>query len=295
MPKIDFVILNYNDCDNSLQLAGKVAGYECTQTVVIVDNCSTDDSIAKLRAYKNDKVVLLESRDNRGYAAGNNVGLWYLYDKGSEYVAIANPDVRVAESTVKGLCEVLEQSSGGFFMASCTQLDAAGDISKLRSYWSLPSYAYELRNLFFLGRKHNYAHDKLANVTPGEVMSVEAVQGAFFVADTKMFHDLGFFDEVTFLYCEEDFLGLKAKNNGYRIAFVPEYTYHHFHATSTYKTFGLVRSKRQLYRSKLLFQETANHIGPVKRAVYRAFEIVSLAEYALYSCMVKIRAQVAGV
>ena len=43
-------------------------------TVCVVDNASTDGSAAMVRA-EYPQVRLIESRDNRGYAAGNNLGL----------------------------------------------------------------------------------------------------------------------------------------------------------------------------------------------------------------------------
>ena len=41
----------------------------------MVDNASSDDSLERLRDYFKDKVTFIASRENNGFAAGNNQAL----------------------------------------------------------------------------------------------------------------------------------------------------------------------------------------------------------------------------
>ena len=102
--KTGIVILNYNDYENTIQMLNQIKDYTCLDKIVIVDNCSTDQSVEKLKVYENKKIVLLEASENKGYASGNNLGLSYLEKNTScEIAIISNPDIVVSESVLKEL------------------------------------------------------------------------------------------------------------------------------------------------------------------------------------------------
>ena len=42
--KCSCVILNYNDADTTIDLVERIEGYDLLWQIIIVDNCSTDDS-----------------------------------------------------------------------------------------------------------------------------------------------------------------------------------------------------------------------------------------------------------
>ena len=49
MDKISMIILNYNDSYTTLSLVDEVRDYECLDSVVVVDNHSSDDSWKRLQ------------------------------------------------------------------------------------------------------------------------------------------------------------------------------------------------------------------------------------------------------
>ena len=62
MTKATCVILNYNDWERSLNLASTITLYDSIEYVIVVDNCSTDNSREKLEKQLNEKLTLI--RDN---------------------------------------------------------------------------------------------------------------------------------------------------------------------------------------------------------------------------------------
>ena len=42
------VILNFNDAETTAALVKRIQSYDCIRSVLVVDNCSTDDSLEKL-------------------------------------------------------------------------------------------------------------------------------------------------------------------------------------------------------------------------------------------------------
>lgn len=104
------VVLNYNDSKNTEELAELLSRYSVVSRVVIVDNCSTDDSLDRLGVIENPKITLIQSKSNSGYGVGNNIGVRYLAAEcRCEYALIINPDVRVSEHCLSGMFALLDE------------------------------------------------------------------------------------------------------------------------------------------------------------------------------------------
>ena len=102
--KTGIVILNYNDYENTIKMIRQIENYKCLSKIVIVDNHSSDESVEKIKPLTSKRIVLLESKDNKGYASGNNLGLKYLEKETEcELAIISNPDVEVEESVIEEL------------------------------------------------------------------------------------------------------------------------------------------------------------------------------------------------
>ena len=96
------VILNYNDASTTINLVQSIKDYALLNYIVVVDNCSTDDSLERLQGYKNEKIHIIKSEKNGGYGAGNNVGLRYSSEiLDADYSIVANPDVLFDEKCVE--------------------------------------------------------------------------------------------------------------------------------------------------------------------------------------------------
>ena len=72
------IILNYNNAEETAEYVERICEYKCLDHVIIVDNASTDGSAVRLKPLCTGKVELVKSGENRGYAAGNNLGLRYV-------------------------------------------------------------------------------------------------------------------------------------------------------------------------------------------------------------------------
>ena len=59
--KAGFLILNYNSWELSKNLALKVSQYHYINKIVIVDNCSSDDSYQILKTMDNQKIDVIQS------------------------------------------------------------------------------------------------------------------------------------------------------------------------------------------------------------------------------------------
>ena len=130
------VILNYNDAKTTISLVKKIEEYESIDYIIVVDNCSTDDSLVKLETLSNSKVKICESPKNGGYGFGNNFGVQCAKDcYSAKYALIANPDVEFDADLVDTLKDKIRDESD-VAVTSANQRGIDGRIKK--SGWMLP-------------------------------------------------------------------------------------------------------------------------------------------------------------
>ena len=94
--KIAIIILNYKSWGETVKEADLCNDllHIDYKDIVIVDNASPNNSAEMLeRERKNRNYVFLKSNTNAGYAAGNNIGMRYAYNKGYKYAWILNNDI----------------------------------------------------------------------------------------------------------------------------------------------------------------------------------------------------------
>ena len=64
---VSCIILNYNDAPTTINLVERISFFSLLDFVVVVDNCSTDDSWTLLQSCASDKVRVVKSPRNGGY------------------------------------------------------------------------------------------------------------------------------------------------------------------------------------------------------------------------------------
>ena len=76
-------------------------------TLLIVDNGSTDGSVARLRELFPD-LQIIETGANLGYAGGNNIGIAMALAQGAEFIWLLNNDTSVDPAALSELLSVLQ-------------------------------------------------------------------------------------------------------------------------------------------------------------------------------------------
>lgn len=272
------VVVNFNDWMTTVKYLDHVESYTCIDRIVVVDNCSTDDSVLHLRKRCSGKIDLLEHNENDGYAKGNNVGAKYLIEKyGVESVVISNPDVEYMQ---KDLVEILEclNSSDDIALATGVIHNYINEKPRVFSCfaWKVPSYGDMISNCFLSAYKFRRCVLKSGqyydySVLEREgVVDVGCVPGCFFVIKTDALENIGYFDERTFLYHEENILGYKLMTAGYRSVICT--TSKIFHK----EKIGKARSLKQRLATERITLDSAQiylkhylHCGKTRLAFYK--------------------------
>lgn len=112
--KIAVVVLNYNNAPDTIECVKSLAAHEGQSClIIIVDNSSTDNSVEEIRrGLAGIDHHLIISPDNRGYAAGNNLGIRYAVSRDCDFVCILNNDTLLTTNSVSQLATYLDQDPG---------------------------------------------------------------------------------------------------------------------------------------------------------------------------------------
>lgn len=280
------VILNYNDYENTKKLVKNIKEYKILDKIVIVDNKSTNnDELKRLNTLICDKVDVIVSDKNGGYSYGNNYGLKYIDKKYGEqkfeYVIISNPDVYVKEYDIEKTIEFLNNNKK-CVIASPRMYYTNG--SARRSAWKNRKIITDIANstritqaiLFPFFKKGEYSKKDFKN----SVLEVDSIAGSFFVANHKLFKNIGYFDENTFLFYEEDIIGVKAKEKGYSIFSLNNLSFIHYESKSIGKIMNIFKKQDILFNSRIYFQKEYNKANSFQIMIFmilryiRKFELI---------------------
>ena len=297
MDKISMIILNYNDSYTTLSLVDEVKDYECLDSVVVVDNHSSDDSWERLQALNGSgKVHALRMEQNGGYGMGNQEGINYAAGYlEADYVIIANPDIHVTPRCIGRVKEALDRTRDAV-AASARVKDPQG--RELFSYWTLLPLWKDLLDTglvtrrLFKGMLNTPAY-RLPNAGDEDCRLVDAVPGSFFMLKTGLLTPgeiKEVFDKRIFLYYEEKVLGQKFRKMGLKTVLVTDESYVHAHSVSIDKSFKrIVDKQRLLHRSKLYYYKEYLGTGPAGMAAARAVLGLVLAEVWFLTVVCRMR------
>jgi hypothetical protein len=240
------VVLNWNGLSDTLAcLESLRALHYAKRRIIVVDNGSTDGSVAALRSAGSPFAIeLIEAGKNLGYAGGNNLGIRYALDRGADFVLILNNDTTVDPMLLDELVGAAERHPDvGCFGPWIFYMQEPDRLWFTGSEWEPAAAAFTAP---WKGR--------LASELPNETMSTEYVCGAALFFRATVARQVGLFDERFFLVCEDSDWCFRVRRAGFGCVTVPSARVWHKIGTS----FGSEASPLRTYfsvRNKLLWAE----------------------------------------
>lgn len=249
MTKLGMVIVNYNDYKMTLNLLANIKDYKCLDKIIIVDNKSTDCSVKKLKEYENSKIVILEALENKGYAAGMNIGARYLNEHLKKCnIIFSNTDIIISkEEDLKKLSDDIKDSIAvvGPTIVQNRELNRGFMMSTIDDEikFNLPliSRKYIKENLY--DEKHY----------EGDLSLVGFVSGCFFCVSGEILERVNYFDETTFLYYEELIFAKKLEKLDLQEAIDNNVVIIHNHSVTIDKNIARINKYKILKQSQRYF------------------------------------------
>ena len=225
---------------------------------IVVDNGSTDGTPDAIeRAFP--QVVVVRS-ENRGFAAGNNVGLRLARGR---YVLLLNPDVEITQGTLAALVDAMDRRPE-VGLASVVQRAPDGEL--LPSIRRFPSVMRDIGEALFAAHwpvlRTFQELETRARVYEDE-RSVDWLVGAFLIARRDGIDEVGMMDEGFFLYSEEVDWCYRFRRAGWDVRHLPLMTViHHCGRYDGRDLMPVLAESRKRFARK--------HFGSVKSLQIRA-------------------------
>lgn len=229
---LSVVIVNYQTFELTRNTINSILeqDYPFSYEIFVVDNASSDDSLAKLQDYFKDKVKFIASEENNGFAAGNNQALRLADGK---YILLLNSDTLVWKNTLENIYGYMEEHQD-VGASGCRVLLENGELDKAckRSFPNVKNSFFRLFHIPTNSKDDNY---NLDNLPDDGIYEIDCLTGAFMFIRAKALDEIGFLDETFFMYGEDIDLCYRIKEAGWKIVYYGESKITHLKGASSKK------------------------------------------------------------
>jgi N-acetylglucosaminyl-diphospho-decaprenol L-rhamnosyltransferase len=202
----DVVIVAYNSGDFLNRCVHSVLATSGVDRVLVIDNASTDQSVANLVA--DNRLIVLTQPKNLGFAAAANIG-WQ--SSRQPWVLFLNPDCELKSNDLSELMQAAQQTAKpGIISCMLCNADGSDQRTSLR-FDATPKRAIAQA----LGLSAWGINRKAPN--PAALVTVEACSGALMLMPREVLRACGGLDEGYFLHCEDLDLCRRVRALGYAV------------------------------------------------------------------------------
>lgn len=216
-PLVYIIIVNYKNYSDTIECIESLERIDYKNyRIIIIDNNSSNNSEEILKC-KFPKHIILKTKNNLGFAYGNNVGIKIAIHNNADYILLLNNDTVVEEDFLSKMVLCAENNKnvgivGGkiynYFMPET--IDYAGGYF---DYSKFISIHYRDCDSF----------DKDVSFIIGCLMLIKA----------DVFEKVGLLSEEFFMYYEDTDFCIRVSENGFRLIYTPEAIIYHKISGST--------------------------------------------------------------
>lgn len=235
-PCVSIITINYNQLQVTCALLDSLRKITYPKVeVIVVDNHSTIDPGPEI-ASQYPEVKLIVSKENLGFAGGNNLGI--RASKG-DYVLFLNNDTEVEPGFIEPLIAVFESHADAGIASPKILYHNSGDTIQYAGSTRIDPYTGRSKRIGYMERdkgQHNV------------LRQTDLAHGAAMMVPRRVIDNVGMMPEFFFLYYEEVDWCESIKKAGYKIYFVPDSRVYHKESMSigkgsTLKTYYMTRNR----------------------------------------------------
>jgi GT2 family glycosyltransferase len=267
MSKLDVVVVNWNAGDYLQRCLASLAEAAALDpalinSLAVVDNASTDGSLAAINAVRSLPVKVIHNVDNLGFGAACNQGARL---GNGDHILFLNPDAAASRATLVATVDFFDDPGhADVGICGVRLIDDNGETS--RSCSRFPSLRVYLTDALGLDRffPKRFYPQAMVEWPHDATRSVDQIMGSYFCIRRSLFTQLQGFDERFFVYSEEVDLSYRAYKSGYSSVFLADVTAYHKGGGSS----ANVKARRLFYylRSRMLY--SFKHFNPTSAIVF---------------------------
>jgi hypothetical protein len=206
---VSIIIVTYNSKKHIESCINSILKQDYPHEIIVVDNTSCDGTVQYIRERYPD-IKIIESGENRGYGAGNNIGVRNAI---GDYLVILNPDTIVEKNWLRELISPIQDSSKlittpKILVYDGSMINTCGNINH------------------FTGLTFTRGLGENPEAYPEEEL-VSGISGCCFALRKEDYDKLGGFDETFFIYNEDSEFSWRANLKCFKILYVPKSVIRH--------------------------------------------------------------------
>jgi hypothetical protein len=250
---VSVVIVNYNAGEILLECIA--SAQRQVGQIIVVDNASTDNSIAALRRNFPAVRIICNER-NLGFAVACNLG---AQAADGNHVLFLNPDCILEPDAISILVQAVNSapdvSMAGGLLTNPDGTEQVGGRRAVPTPWRSFVRAFGFSKLS--NRYPRLFSDFVLHKQPlpDRPIEVEAISGACMLVRHDALEEIGLLDEGYFMHCEDLDWCMRFRQEGWKILFVPEAR--------------MIHHKGHCSRARPVFVEWNKHKGMIR--FYRKF------------------------
>lgn len=240
--ELSILIVNYNACYFLEQCLYSVraASKNLQVEVLVLDNCSTDQSLHYLRP-RFPEYHFIPNEINEGFARGNNRLLGLAR---ADSILFLNPDTLLTETVLEETLGFLNRSERAGALG-VRMVDGSGKFLKeskrgFPGIWASFCKFSGLTSAF--PRVSWLSHYYLGHRPNHKTQVVDALSGAYLMAKKPLLEKIGGFDPRFFMYAEDIDLCYRINKEGFDNIYYAEQSIVHFKGESSAKDEGYIRN-----------------------------------------------------
>lgn len=237
-PKISIVILNWNGFADTIDCLISLS--KCTYSnfdVILIDNNSNDESVSVIKKWLTESrfqnLILIENKENYGFAKGNNIGIDIALKNNSDFILLLNNDTVVESDFLIELLNFYNQNNN--YLVLTPQI----------RYFNKPNVIWncggKLSN--FGTRKYFYNDTHYKELPNIDFIKISFITGCSIMINSLVIKKIGKLSE-NYFFGEEDFeFSMRLKKNKINAACVLNSKIFHKVNSSISKTSELIIGK----------------------------------------------------
>lgn len=212
---VAIIIVNWNGYQDTIDCIKNLSKLKFDNyKLFLVDNCSTNNSYAKLEIFLNEnnlkfETELIESKINLGFAGGNNIAIKKAKRENFNYFWLLNNDTVVHPNSLTALLEVIRNNRVGITGSKILYY-------KSKIIW----FAGGIYNRYS-GCTRHIGYKRIDDGKYNSIKEVDFITGCSLLIKKDVIDSIGYLNENYFMYFEDTDYCLRAKRQGWRIMFVP--------------------------------------------------------------------------
>lgn len=281
-PKVAIIIINWNGWRDTIECLASIC--DCNYrnyNIIILDNCSEDDSLNQIKDYilnkmpkfglrtlncdllieecvdiEESNIILIKADKNYGFVNGNNIAINYeIRNLHSDYILLLNNDTIVDKEFLAALVEAGEIDDRiGIIGPTIYYYDKKEDINQSGGKYNLYT---GLGNNNFGNVMHSRNISKNSLLEKPSIEDVDYVEGSCLLIKKTVILEIDMIDPDFVAYGEDVDLCFRAKKAGHRIVYAPNAKIWHKISAQSKKISGY----REYYATRnrfLLIKKHAN-------------------------------------